>query len=105
MRPTAPAPRVTPCVEALIHHERATGASVLDVVPWLHGRSPRQEPLLIDKGHQDIHTAYDPREQLLPRESGVGAAFTSEPISHQMSPLAASPSNIQADNALCILSI
>ncbi|CAL8381054.1 unnamed protein product, partial [Gadus morhua 'NCC'] len=40
---------------------RATGASVLDVVPWLHGRSPRQEPLLIDKGHQDIHTAYDPR--------------------------------------------
>lgn len=34
-----------------------------------------------------------------------GAAFTSEHISHQMSPFAASPSNIQADNAPCILNI
>ena len=33
------------------------------------------------------------------------AAFTSEHISHQMSPFAASPSNIQADNAPCILNI
>lgn len=34
-----------------------------------------------------------------------GAAFTSEHISHQMSPFAASPSNIRADNAPCILNI
>lgn len=34
-----------------------------------------------------------------------GAAFTSEHISHQMSPFAASPSNIQADNAPRILNI
>lgn len=34
-----------------------------------------------------------------------GPAFTSEHISHQMSPFAASPSNIQADNAPCILNI
>lgn len=33
------------------------------------------------------------------------AAFTSEHISHQMSPFAARPFDIQADNALCILNI